>query len=105
MKTMTEEKLKINLELNGIDVERFKVVKEKFGVGRNTNVLRMLIGQECDRIQEREKAENKKLWIDQEIYALLEERAKQESCSVDELVNRTVRRFLELAKTNLKAKN
>jgi hypothetical protein len=47
----------------------------------------------------------KQIPLDQETYAVLEKRAKQEGCSVDELVNRTVRRFLELAKTNLKAKN
>jgi predicted CopG family antitoxin len=92
---MSEKKL--NTVLKGDVVEHFKAVKEHFGMRRNSSVLCVLIAEKYHQIQ---RYKVKRVPIDDETYAKLEEQAKQEGCSVDELVNQIVEKFMKLAKAD-----
>jgi high-affinity K+ transport system ATPase subunit B len=80
-----EDATTIRIELEGKMLERFNVVKEHYGVSRNTNVVRSLISERYDKLRE---AHTRVIPITKELYSTLETVAEKQGLTVDQFVER-----------------
>jgi hypothetical protein len=92
----------VRLELTGQMLDRFKAVKQYYGIARNTDVLRTLISEKYDRL---EQVKTKKIRISEETYETLEIGAKELGITVDEFAVKLVEQQVKQARAKVRNKN
>jgi hypothetical protein len=87
---LEKTKLNVRVELEGEALRRFKIVKEYYGMVRNTEVLHLLISQEYEELERRKQQQVKRLQVDAETYQKLEQKAKTQGLTVSQYVAQLV---------------
>ncbi len=87
----------VRLELTGEMLERFRAVKKYYGMKRNTEILRALIAEKYDKL---EQAKTKKVLIPTELYNDFAEIARKHDLDVDKYMQKITVKMLEEAKAN-----
>ena len=87
---MEKTKLNVRVELEGEALRRFKIVKEYYGMVRNTEVLHLLISQKYEELERRKQQQVKRLHVDAETYQKLEQKAKEQGLTADQYVTQLI---------------
>jgi len=59
-KKMEKQKLNIRLELKGENAKKFHTIKQRYGLKKNTEIIRFLISQEYAKIEGQKNSSPKK---------------------------------------------
>jgi hypothetical protein len=92
-KKMEKAKLNVKIELEGNILKKFNVVKQNYGMLRNTSILLALINEKYEQL-EREKR-MKRLSIDQETFDRLEVEGRKQGLSADEYATKLLEEVIK----------
>jgi hypothetical protein len=87
----------VRLELTGPMLDKFRAIKEYYGTKRNTDLIRLLI---ADKYEKLEQAKTKKVSIPIDIYNNMAEIARKHNLDVDQYMQKITVKMLEEAYAN-----